>query len=363
MRPSVILWHVGMFIEALLFSIPGRLIANLWRLFYEIRVPRFLRKPVYDWWARRYGVRLDEAERPIKEYASLQEVFTRRLQPGARSTEGHADMVSPIDGSIIMHGLLLSVPRTSGEEARGEEEGEEASGFLHRGQDFKVVERTPPLRDEHAWAMGANVPNNMVWVKGIPYRVQDLLGIAPPEPAPGNVLHFYSLFLPASEYHHFHSPVDWEMLYRVRIPGHVLPLLPEKARALPSMQWTNERVSMLGRWKYGFFAFTAIAATAMVAQIRLVHEPKLLTNQPYGLYESFRYLTGILPAHVKTRRTTRAYGLRREGMLPIGGEEGSTPPPGPSPQGPRPAHRLPAGTGDGLVRGRLRHRPRLRGPS
>lgn len=318
-------WHVIMTFWAICWSIPSRFVANIMHLLYAIPVPTILRQLLYRLWAWRYGARLEEAERPPEEYKSHAELFMRKLQRGLRRLS-NAAFVSPIDGSIISHGVLLKTPADEGDQKVEEREAEEAEFGGPMGADFEIQEAKPQRDDPRVeWTRGPRARNNFTWVKGIPYRVQDLFGVAPPDAVPGNELHLLTMFLPASEYHHFHCPVDWTVTHRIRIPGQVLPLLPEKTRWFPQMLWSNERVVLLGTWAHGVFWMAFIAATALVGRIRLDAEPELITNEPTGLLESLPYLTGWRPPHARTRRDINAFGLHRVGAVPVGGEKGSTP--------------------------------------
>src|SRR5690606_38096676 len=72
----------------------------------RIFIPRF---------AKLYGIRIEDAEKAIHEYRSLNEFFTRRLKPGLRPIHEHPEsMVSPVDALItgvgrIEAGQLLNV--------------------------------------------------------------------------------------------------------------------------------------------------------------------------------------------------------------------------------------------------------------
>src|SRR5882724_12564893 len=63
--------------------------------------------------AKKYGVDASEAERPLDEYPTFTEFFTRRLKPGARPiAPGELLPVSPADGTVgevgdIVEGRLL----------------------------------------------------------------------------------------------------------------------------------------------------------------------------------------------------------------------------------------------------------------
>src|SRR5437588_11280926 len=63
--------------------------------------PRPVVRAVIRAFARKYGVDLSEAERPIDEYPTFTEFFTRRLKPGARAiAPGELLPVSPVDGTV-----------------------------------------------------------------------------------------------------------------------------------------------------------------------------------------------------------------------------------------------------------------------
>src|SRR5438270_4206463 len=65
------------------------------------RAPRPVVRAVIRALARRYGVDMSEAERPIDEYPTFTEFFTRRLRAGARAiAPGELLPVSPVDGTV-----------------------------------------------------------------------------------------------------------------------------------------------------------------------------------------------------------------------------------------------------------------------
>ena len=48
------------------------------------RLPSFLTRPSVKLFAKMYGLNTDEAERPLSEYRTVGELFTRRFKDGAR---------------------------------------------------------------------------------------------------------------------------------------------------------------------------------------------------------------------------------------------------------------------------------------
>lgn len=70
------------------------------------RVPRFLRERLYRGFAEQVGADLGELDRPLSEFASFDEFFTRPLPAGARTIEGGDDVaVSPCDGVLSEIGI------------------------------------------------------------------------------------------------------------------------------------------------------------------------------------------------------------------------------------------------------------------
>ena len=67
----------------------------------RVNAPRPVMRAVIRAFARKYGVDASEAERPIEEYPTFTEFFTRRLKPGARTiAPGELVPVSPVDGTV-----------------------------------------------------------------------------------------------------------------------------------------------------------------------------------------------------------------------------------------------------------------------
>ncbi len=95
---------------ALRFAYETLLGRTLWPVLFGSRIPSALLGRRYDSPRSRRdiahlasipGCRAEEAEKPISEYASFNDFFTRRLKPGARPvSEG---FVSPADGRLMLY--------------------------------------------------------------------------------------------------------------------------------------------------------------------------------------------------------------------------------------------------------------------
>ena len=85
------------------------------------------------------------------------------------------------------------------------------------------------------------------------------------------------IYLAPGDYHRFHSPVPWVVEMRRHFRGELYSVSPYVARRLPNLFLLNERVALLGRWRYGFFSMTPIGATN-VGSIRINFDRNLRTN-------------------------------------------------------------------------------------
>jgi len=218
-------------------------------------VPRVLRRPLFGLFALVYGANLDEAERPVAEYGTLQAFFTRRLKPGVRPVVS-TGMASPVDGTVLHFGAL------------------DADGSLEqvKGSRFSLASFIGP----HELAHGATA-------------------------AAGKQLYFCTIYLAPGDYHGVHAPVAMSLDGRRHFPGLLAPVSPLVVSLLQGLFSLNERVVLFGRWHHGFMSVTPVGATN-VGSIALALEPDLRTNVP-GLRHAFYdrvYDDAALPArHVR----------------------------------------------------------------
>lgn len=74
-------------------------------------------------------------------------------------------------------------------------------------------------------------------------------------------LFFVVIYLAPGDYHRFHSPCDWDIIARRHFPGDLFSVSPYMAKYLPNLFILNERVVLLGVWKYGAMAYVPVGAT------------------------------------------------------------------------------------------------------
>lgn len=135
-------------------------------------------------------------------------------------------------------------------------------GATEKKNDANVVDAT---MDEakgttlHDAAVAIEVaPASMPWtVKGVP--------------KPGNKMFFAVVYLAPGDYHRwgldltlssvlskdvhrFHSPTSWVVERRRHFAGELFSVSPWMSKKLANLFVLNERVTLLGRWRYGFFS-------------------------------------------------------------------------------------------------------------
>ena len=90
-------------------------------------------------------------------------------------------------------------------------------------------------------------------------------------------LYYLVVYLAPGDYHRFHSPTSWVVEKRRHFAGELYSVSPYLQRTLPGLFTLNERVVLLGRWRWGFFSFTPVGATN-VGSIRINFDRELRTN-------------------------------------------------------------------------------------
>lgn len=142
--------------------------------------------------ASMYGIKVEEAEKPLHQYSTLNEFFTRRLKPGSRIVHAEPGMiVSPVDALITGSGPIKS--------------------------------------------------GTIVNVKGQDYTIEELLNRSPRVENYGEG-YYIVLYLSPTDYHRIHTPVDGRILEREHIPGKVYPVNDFGLRRMRRVLSRNERL-------------------------------------------------------------------------------------------------------------------------
>jgi phosphatidylserine decarboxylase len=201
---------------------PKRAFSSLVGIAARRAIPRPLRAPIYTRFARKVGLNLEEVERPLAEYPTLDAFFTRGLKPGARHIADDPDaIVSPCDGSVAESGI--------------------AGG------------------------------GRMIQAKGIDYRLSSL--IPDPEAAArfdGGA--YVTIYLAPRDYHRVHFPAEGHVTGFQHVPGAVFPVNQLAASNIGGLFTINERLITFQTSPAGEIACVMVAATG-VGHMTVTYDP------------------------------------------------------------------------------------------
>ncbi|KAI0472122.1 phosphatidylserine decarboxylase [Xylariaceae sp. FL0804] len=303
-------------------TLPLKAVSRLWGRFNELTIPYYLRVPGFRLYAFIFGVNLDEVSEPdLHVYPNLAAFFYRTLKPGVRPLHPDPNAVlSPADGRVLQYGKIEG------------NDIEQVKGMTYT-VDALLGENTPVSPHEEAAAAGASsrpdtdakralhkdeklvqADEQFAKVNGISYTFPNLLSGGPDEShenpqiedqstvpsspgavsevradlalgarpwyallAPKTALYYAVVYLAPGDYHRFHSPANWVVERRRHFAGELYSVSPYLQRTLPGLFTLNERVVLLGRWRWGFFSLVPVGATN-VGSIAVNFDAELRTN-------------------------------------------------------------------------------------
>lgn len=158
----------------------------------KIMASRFSRLAIRRY-IRHYEIDLAAVEKPVEEYRTLKEFFTRRLKSDARPiAQGREIVVSPVDGTVSQ--------------------------------------------------MGTIDQGTLIQAKGKLYNIAELLG-----DRPELVQRFYggtfvTIYLSPRDYHRIHMPVDGQLISYSYIPGRLYPVNQLGIEHVDNLFARNERL-------------------------------------------------------------------------------------------------------------------------
>jgi phosphatidylserine decarboxylase len=190
----MLLWTPGPLGLRLLGLYPKKLGSSVVGWAATRRLPEGWREPILGRFAGHYGAKIEEVEKPLAQYESLQAFFTRRLKPGLRpqDTLTAGAINSPVDGRII------------------------ASGRIDAGTAIQA--------------------------KGLPYRITELLK-HDPNAARFEGGHFLTLYLAPKDYHRIHVPIEGRVTAVGRVEGELWPVNEASTGNVPRLYERNRRAT------------------------------------------------------------------------------------------------------------------------
>ncbi|MGN7472247.1 archaetidylserine decarboxylase [Brevibacillus sp. SAFN-007a] len=140
----------------------------------KITASRFSRLAIQRY-IRHYKIDASIIEKPVTEYRTLKEFFTRRLKPGARPIASGPDViVSPVDGTVSQLGDIA-----------------EGTLIQAKGKEFSVTELLGGSEEEAKRYYGGK---------------------------------FITIYLSPRDYHRIHMPVAGELVRYSYLPGRLYPV-------------------------------------------------------------------------------------------------------------------------------------------
>lgn len=207
--------------------IPRRWANRLMARFSRVRNPFVVRASIAVW--RLCGAQLDLHESRQQRFASLHELFTRELKPGARAVDRDpAVLPSPCDGIV---------------------------GACGRVSDGRVYQ-----------------------AKGFPYGLAELLGSRELTDTYRHGV-FVSLRLKPDMYHRFHSPLSGRVVRVTHIAGDTWNVNPVAVKCIERLYCKNERAVIELAGSDGTRIALVAVAAILVASIRLSWLPEPLNRR------------------------------------------------------------------------------------
>ena len=90
--------------QVLRWDIIGVCTSRLFGFVASITIPKIIRYPFFRLVAWYGGVNLEEVDGELSSFSSCNEFFTRPLVKGARPISESSDLVSPVDGKVVIFG-------------------------------------------------------------------------------------------------------------------------------------------------------------------------------------------------------------------------------------------------------------------
>ncbi|CAI7587507.1 unnamed protein product [Penicillium manginii] len=312
-RPRIV--PTGSWQVQFMSTLPLKAMSRLWGRFNEIELPYYFRVPGFKLYSWVFGVNLSEVAEPdLHTYPNLAAFFYRKLKPGMRPLDPDPRaLLAPSDGRILQFGMIergqveqvkgmtysldallgsatptnadhsnrlsdstTEATQRDAEKLKSDEEFARLNGISYTLPDLLSGETSTKRQGSTMDASTTSNTTSEVQVQeelargdGIPWYA--------PRTANKHALFYVVIYLAPGDYHRFHSPTAWVVESRRHFAGELYSVSPYLQRHLPGLFTLNERVALLGRWRWGFFSYTPVGATN-VGSIKINFDSELRTN-------------------------------------------------------------------------------------
>ncbi|SME90358.1 archaetidylserine decarboxylase [Pseudobacteriovorax antillogorgiicola] len=205
--------------------VPLNLLSFLLGVMVRVKWPKPISWLVNSLFVTVFRIDMEEAERPMVEYTSIEDIFTRGLKPGARPIDGL--FISPADGVLSQRG--------------GAQEG------------------------------------RAVQAKGLDYELIDLV-FEGQVVRQGSLVSFATVYLAPHNYHRVHAPVSGAIKKIRYIPGQLWPVNEPFVKFMPKLFNRNERLVFDIQLPGGGYVYAVMVGALNVGRISSPHLPDFVTN-------------------------------------------------------------------------------------
>lgn len=247
--------------------LPTRFGSQVWGYLTHATLPESLREPVYGFYSRMFNVIMEEVPKPLKEFATMNEFFTRRIDVPSVRPLASTEFVSPVDGTMLVYGDCQ------------DEWSEQVKGVWYSLESLLGVDATEMINRyrKQSASRRRGIADSNVTLPPLKYCV---------------------IYLAPGDYHGIHAPVDWNIKDVRHFTGHLFSVSPSTSAKLHGLLAVNERVCLSGTSPYGFFSMTPVGAYN-VGSITLEWDDDFNTNlrdQRLGEKYQIQYENDIVAA-------------------------------------------------------------------
>ncbi|UFJ41036.1 archaetidylserine decarboxylase [Brevibacillus humidisoli] len=197
----------------------------------KITASRFSRLAIRRY-VRHYQIDLTSIEKPLHEYRTLKEFFTRRLKPDSRPiAPGSRVIVSPVDGTVSQ------------------------LGDIHQ--------------------------DTLIQAKGKQFSLTDLLGDDQQMAARFQGGKFITIYLSPRDYHRIHMPVDGRLVQYTYLPGRLYPVNRIGVEHVDRLFARNERLITYVRSDAAGCVAVIKVGALFVGSVKVTYG-QATTNVPHG---------------------------------------------------------------------------------
>jgi phosphatidylserine decarboxylase len=202
-------------------------------------IPTRLRGMMLARFARAYGIDVDEAEKPLSDYAGFDEFFTRRLRAGARPiADDPSGIVSPADGIVVECGRATA--------------------------------------------------GKLIQAKGVLFDLGELLGEAEIAARLEGGAYLIT-YLSPKDYHRVHSPVGGRVIGWRHVPGTLFSVGAKSVATEPGLFVRNERFVTLIEMDGGGLCAVVMVAAIGVGHVTVSYDAEVATHRPRFLRAAVRH--------------------------------------------------------------------------